>query len=61
MQNRNQTDIDITELEDFRAKLTDSISGDKIKITPLAFIAKALTNNLKKFPTFMPKLILPAN
>ena len=45
-------EADITELEDFRSKLTDSISGDKIKITPLAFIAKALTNNLKKFPTF---------
>ncbi len=45
-------EADITELEDFRTKLTDTVSGDKIKITPLAFIAKALTNNLKKFPTF---------
>ena len=45
-------EADITELEDFRLKLTDPVSGDKIKITPLAFIAKALTNNLKKFPTF---------
>ena len=45
-------DIDITELENFRSNLTDSLSGEKIKITPLAFIAKALTNNLKKFPTF---------
>ena len=45
-------EVDITELEDFRGKLTDQVSGDKIKITPLAFIAKALTNNLKKFPTF---------
>ena len=45
-------DIDITELEDFRSNLIDSISGEKIKITPLAFIAKALTNKLKKFPTF---------
>ena len=45
-------EADITELEDFRTKLTDQISGDKIKITPLAFIAKALTNNLKKFPRF---------
>ena len=45
-------EADITELEDFRAKLTDSISGDKIKITPLAFIVKALANNLKKFPSF---------
>ena len=45
-------EADITELDDFRSKLVDSISGDKIKITPLAFIAKALANNLKKFPTF---------
>ncbi len=45
-------EADITELEDFRANLTDSISGDKIKITPLAFIVKALANNLKKFPSF---------
>ena len=45
-------EADITELEDFRANLIDSISGDKIKITPLAFIVKALANNLKKFPSF---------
>ena len=45
-------EADITELEDFRANLTDPISVDKIKITPLAFIAKALTNSLKKFPSF---------
>ena len=45
-------EADITELEDFRVKLIDPFSGDKVKITPLAFIVKALTNNLKKFPTF---------
>ena len=45
-------EADITELDDFRSKLIDSVSGDIIKITPLAFIAKALANNLKKFPTF---------
>ena len=45
-------EADITELEDFRLKLIDPFSGDKVKITPLAFIVKALTNNLKKFPTF---------
>ena len=48
----NHDEIDITELEDFRANLYDSITGERIKITPLAFIAKALTNNLKKFPSF---------
>ncbi len=48
----NHDEIDITELEDFRANLYDSITGERIKITPLAFIAKALINNLKKFPSF---------
>ena len=45
-------EIDITELEEFRNSLFDSVTGEKIKITPLAFIAKALTNNLKNFPSF---------
>ena len=48
----NHDEIDITELEDFRANLYDTITGVRIKLTPLAFIAKALTNNLKKFPSF---------
>ncbi len=48
----NHDEIDITELEDFRANLYDSITGERIKITPLAFITKALTYNLKKFPSF---------
>ena len=45
-------EADITELEDFRTKLIDPVSGIKLKVTPLAFIIKALCNNLKKFPTF---------
>ena len=45
-------EIDITELEEFRNSLFDSVTGEKIKITPLAFIAKALTKNLKNFPSF---------
>ena len=48
----NHDEADITELEEFRNSLTDIYTGERKKITPLAFIVKALTNNLKKFPTF---------
>ncbi len=48
----NHDEVDITELEEFRASLTDIYTGKKKKITPLAFIVKALTASLKKFPTF---------
>ena len=48
----NHDEADITELEEFRTSLTDIYSGEKKKITPLAFIVKALTASLKKFPTF---------
>ena len=48
----NHDDADITELEKFRTSLTDIYTGEKKKITPLAFIVKALTASLKKFPTF---------
>ena len=39
-------------MEEFRTTLTDSFTGEKKKITPLAFIIKALVYSLKKFPTF---------
>ena len=39
-------------MENFRNSLTDMYSGEKMKITPLAFIIKALVKSLKKFPTF---------
>tara|TARA_B100000427_G_scaffold106606_1_gene88456 strand:- start:96 stop:1016 length:921 start_codon:yes stop_codon:yes gene_type:complete len=45
-------EADITEMEEFRNSLTDSFSGEKKKITPLAFIIKALVSSLTKFPTF---------
>ncbi len=45
-------EIDVTEMEDFRSKLKDNYSGEKIKLTPLVFIIKALVNALKKFPSF---------
>ena len=48
----NHDEADITELEEFRTSLTDIYSGEKKKITPLAFIVKALTASLKRFPNF---------
>jgi len=48
----NHDEADITELEEFRKSLTDIYTGEKKKITPLAFIIKALTASLKKFPNF---------
>ena len=48
----NHDEADITELEDFRKSLTDMYTGERKKITPLAFIVKALTASLKKFPNF---------
>ena len=45
-------EIDITEMEEFRNSLTDNYTGEKLKITPLAFIMKALVIALKKFPSF---------
>ena len=48
----NHDEADITEMENFRSTLTDMYTGEKIKITPLAFIIKALVASLKKFPSF---------
>ena len=48
----NHDEADITELEEFRTSLTDIYTGEKKKITPLAFIVKALATSLKRFPTF---------
>ena len=48
----NHDEADITEMENFRSSLTDTYTGEKIKITPLAFIIKALVASLKKFPSF---------
>ncbi len=45
-------EIDITEMEQFRSSLYDYFSGEMIKVTPLAFIAKALVSALKQFPNF---------
>ena len=48
----NHDEVDVTEMENFRSSLTDIYTGEKIKITPLAFIIKALVASLKKFPNF---------
>jgi len=48
----NHDEADITEMEDFRSSLVDTYTGDRKKVTPLAFIVKALVVSLKKFPSF---------
>ena len=45
-------EIDITEMEKFRSSLFDYYSGEKISVTPLAFITKAIVCALMKFPNF---------
>ncbi len=45
-------EIDITEMEIFRSSLIDHYSGEKIKISPLAFITRAVVNALKEYPNF---------
>ena len=45
-------EIDITEMEQFRASLKDLYTRQKISITPLAFIIKAMVNALKTYPNF---------
>jgi len=48
----NHDEVDITEMDEFRSSLKDLYTGEKKKITPLAFIIKALASSLKKFPNF---------
>ena len=45
-------EIDVTEMEDFRKGLVDLNSREKIPVTPLAFIMKALVNAMRKYPNF---------
>ena len=45
-------EADITELEEFRASLTDINTGEKIKMSPLVFIIKSLVATMKKYPSF---------
>jgi len=48
----NHDEVDITEMDEFRSSLTDMYTGERKKITLLAFIVKALVSTLKKFPSF---------
>ena len=45
-------EIDITEMETFRSSLRDLYTGQKMSVTPLAFIMRAMVNALKAFPNF---------
>ena len=45
-------EIDITEMEQFRTNLIDNYTGERIKISPLAFITRAVIKALKKYPNF---------
>jgi pyruvate dehydrogenase E2 component (dihydrolipoamide acetyltransferase) len=45
-------EADITELEDVRSKLKQKAAKEGIKLTPLAFIVRAVVKALQEFPTF---------
>jgi pyruvate dehydrogenase E2 component (dihydrolipoamide acetyltransferase) len=45
-------EIDITEMEHFRSNLRDLNTGQKISVTPLAFIMRAMVSGLKTYPNF---------
>ena len=51
-------EADITEMEKFRKSLRDLYSGEKISVTPLAFIIRAVVKALKDFPNFNTSLDL---
>jgi pyruvate dehydrogenase E2 component (dihydrolipoamide acetyltransferase) len=45
-------EADVTDLEAFRAKLNEENAKSGVKVTPLAFLIKAVVAALKKFPQF---------
>jgi|MDTC01.2.fsa_nt_gb pyruvate dehydrogenase E2 component (dihydrolipoamide acetyltransferase) len=45
-------EVDISEMEQFRSSLRDLYTGQKISVTPLAFIMRAMVNALKAYPNF---------
>ena len=51
-------EADITEMEKFRRSLRDLYTGEKISITPLAFIIRAVVEALKAYPNFNSSLDL---
>ena len=51
-------EVDITEMENFRKSLRDLYTGEKISITPLAFIMRAVVKALTDYPNFNSSLDL---
>jgi pyruvate dehydrogenase E2 component (dihydrolipoamide acetyltransferase) len=51
-------EADITEMETFRKSLRDLYTGEKISVTPLAFIIRAVVKALKDYPNFNSSLDL---
>ena len=51
-------EADITEMETFRKSLKDLYTGEKISVTPLAFIIRAVVKALKDYPNFNTSLDL---
>jgi pyruvate dehydrogenase E2 component (dihydrolipoamide acetyltransferase) len=51
-------EADITEMETFRKSLRDLYTGEKVSVTPLAFIIKAIVKALKYYPIFNASLDL---
>jgi len=54
-------EADITEMETFRRSLRDLVTGEKISVTPLAFIIRAVVKALKDYPNFNASLDLKNN
>ena len=51
-------EADITEMEKFRKSLRDLYTGEKLTITPLCFIIRAVVKALKAYPNFNSSLDL---
>jgi pyruvate dehydrogenase E2 component (dihydrolipoamide acetyltransferase) len=51
-------EADITEMETFRKSLKDLYTGEKISVTPLAFVIRAVVKALKDYPNFNASLDL---
>jgi len=45
-------EIDVTDMESFRKTLTNLDTKEKISLTPLVFIMKAMVSAMKKYPNF---------
>jgi len=54
-------EADITEMETFRKSLRDLYTGEKISVTPLSFIIRAVVKALKDYPNFNASLDLKNN